>query len=224
MDTLKAIAEYCLVFFSFPLWLKFYWAIWILLGVFGMGLSLKYFPGGSGKSMKQENNPAIISNTQGSQSPAISIGKNNGTVNIYPNPQEDKKKLQEEINRENIFRSKDFFKKYPNGFIIFGIFKREIILPNKSFLPEQIKIDWGNAKLIKLNDKEVTIRIPNIHGENVPTKSGGIIKELNFSQNNLTIPLIVGFKATPFAIGPLTQSIEIIKSDEENIICLFGLE
>jgi hypothetical protein len=104
-------------------------------------------------------------------------------------------------------------KKYPLGYCLFGIDRREIVVPYKSRLLSDFKIDWNKAKVIKITSEAIMIKLPDIldiqRNNRINNCSSGNKRE-------------VGSINRAFRLGEIGIVTEVLADDEKGVICLIG--
>ena len=105
---------------------------------------------------------------------------------------------------------------YPDGYILFGIVHKNIIIPSEQ-IPSSLRVDWKPAKIIKDFGNRVEISLPNITGD---FKN---VKDFSFGGNVVRLEKKLGSK---FAIsfGALKINLKIVAIKEDLLVVSIGIK
>lgn len=102
--------------------------------------------------------------------------------------------------------------KYQYGFQVFGIDSSFNIFPSQAFSEDYV-VDWGTAKVGCDASGSITIRLPDYYGK----KNGN-----RFGNNEVCMALKKGAYFSPFAVGDVAITVEVIEVKDGNAICAIG--
>lgn len=113
----------------------------------------------------------------------------------------------------------DLIKKYPLGYILFGIDHQEVIIPYDSPLRTEIEIDWNQTKILKITKEWIGVEIPSI----ITRLDGRLLSftAIKFMVEKTPGELDLYFPNYPYKVRMYYQ---LIIGDPQGFICLLGFE
>jgi hypothetical protein len=126
------------------------------------------------------------------------------------------KELKELLISTDSTKHDELLQTYPQGYILFGIDRENIIIPYASRLKSDYNVNWDSARVLGITADEVSVQLPDIYKE-------GKEVMINCSAG---IARYVGYKGRGrnFTIVDLGIAMGILSDNEKGIIIVAGFQ
>jgi hypothetical protein len=104
--------------------------------------------------------------------------------------------------------------RYPLGFQLIEITRTSFIIPRKSYLPKDFKIDWANSALESIKDGFVKMKIAGVSSRLLGITDMDL--QFMFAHEEGTTLSLIKSRQVDFRV-------EVLKVDGANILCVLGL-
>lgn len=179
-------------------------------------LETRWFPNGMSECSKVLDKTMLrdikkeVSKTNKSQEQILINQKEilNGQAEI-------KKMLSEKMDKTESERHSELLAKYPLGYCLFAVDRRNIIIPNNSVLLRDYAIDWNPAKIDKVTEKWISFKFPTI----IQKKNN-----ISFNDTTVTIERLKGKINVPVSLFGTDFAVELLDDTDKGLIFVIGFK
>jgi hypothetical protein len=121
------------------------------------------------------------------------------------------KSVQQLIAEKALNLRGDLSQRYPLGYMLFGVYEKKVIIPEKSEIKGDFSFIWDGVTVNEMTDTYIVITLPKIYDK----RNGNI-----FGDNYLTLPLKEGFVSRPMKILDTSVVVELLNRNTPYIFVI----